>query len=52
MRWQRVAQAAIAVFVIGFIALLVTTLTRERAAPPQQPAPERQAPDAPVERRS
>lgn len=49
MRWQRVAQAAIAVFVIGFIALLVTTLRRERAAPPPQQAPERQAPEATLE---
>lgn len=49
MRWQRVAQAAIAVFVIGFIALLVTTLRRERAAPVQQAPPERSKPDAPLE---
>lgn len=49
MRWQRVAQAAIAVFVIGFIALLVTTLRRERAAPPPQQAPQRQAPEAALE---
>ena len=41
MRWQRVAQAAIAVFVIGFIAVLVITLRRERAQPPPQEAPER-----------
>jgi lipopolysaccharide transport protein LptA len=41
MRWQRIAQAAIAVFVIGFIAVLVVTLRRERAQPPPQEAPER-----------
>jgi lipopolysaccharide transport protein LptA len=49
MRWQRVAQAAIAVFVIGFIAVLVTTLGRDRTAPPPKAAPERQAPDATLE---
>lgn len=49
MRWQRVAQAAIAVFVVGFVAVLVTTLRRERAQPPPQPAPERRAPDATLE---
>lgn len=50
MRWQRIAQAAIALFVIGFIAVLVTTLRRETAAPPpQQAAPPRQMPEAAVE---
>ena len=49
MRWQRVAQAAIAVFVIGFIALLATTLRRERRTPAQEPPPERSRPDAPLE---
>lgn len=49
MRWQRVAQAAIALFVIGFIALLATTLRRERSATPQEPAPERTTPGAPLE---
>lgn len=50
MRWQRIAQAAIALFVIGFIAVLVTTLRRETAAPgPQQPPPVREIPDAAVE---
>ena len=39
MRWQRVAQAAIAVFVIGFIAVLVTTLRRESAQPATPPPP-------------
>ena len=49
MRWQRVAQAAIAVFVIGFIAVLVITLRRERAQPPPQQAPERIDPESTVE---
>lgn len=49
MRWQRVAQAAIAIFVIGFIALLANTLRRERPAATQQPPPERTRPDAPLE---
>ena len=37
MRWQRVAQAAIAVFVIGFVVVLVMTLRKESAAPVQPP---------------
>src|SRR5687768_1558652 len=41
MRWQRVAQAVIAILVIGFIGVLVNTLRQERVKPPQQPAPER-----------
>jgi lipopolysaccharide transport protein LptA len=49
MRWQRVAQAAIAVFVIGFIAVLVITLRRERAQPPPQEAPERIDPQSTIE---
>jgi lipopolysaccharide transport protein LptA len=49
MRWQRVAQAAIAVFVIGFIAVLVITLRRERAQPPPQEAPERLDPKSTIE---
>jgi lipopolysaccharide transport protein LptA len=49
MRWQRVAQAAIALFVIGFIALLATTLRQERSATPEDPAPTREKPDAPLE---
>jgi hypothetical protein len=49
MRWQRVAQAAIAVFVIGFIAVLVITLRRERAQPPPQEAPERIDPESTIE---
>jgi lipopolysaccharide transport protein LptA len=49
MRWQRVAQAAIAVFVIGFIALLATTLRKERRTPVEQPPPERPNPEAPFE---
>lgn len=49
MRWQRVAQAAIAVFVIGFIALLATTLRQERGTAPDEPPPERTTPGAPLE---
>lgn len=49
MRWQRVAQAAIALFVIGFIALLAATLRREGTGPPQEPPPKRAEPDAPLE---
>jgi lipopolysaccharide transport protein LptA len=48
MRWQRVAQAAIAVFVIGFIALLATSLRRQQP-PSQQPPPQREEPTAAVE---
>jgi lipopolysaccharide transport protein LptA len=49
MRWQRVAQAAIAVFVIGFIAMLATSLRRQRPASQEQPPPQREAPTAAVE---
>jgi lipopolysaccharide export system protein LptA len=49
MRWQRVAQAAIALFVIGFIALLATTLRKERRPPPDQTPPERSHPNDPLE---
>jgi lipopolysaccharide transport protein LptA len=49
MRWQRVAQAAIAVFVIGFIAVLATTLRRERRTPADQPAATRTHEKAPFE---
>lgn len=49
MRWQRVAQAAIAVFVIGFIALLATTLRQERSTAPQEPPPARKMPGVPLE---
>lgn len=38
MRWQRVAQALIAVFVIGFLAVLVVTLRKE-STPPAAPPP-------------
>lgn len=41
MRWQRAAQAVIAVFVIGFIVVLVLTLRQERATQTQEPPPER-----------
>ncbi|HJR58097.1 MAG TPA: LptA/OstA family protein [Vicinamibacterales bacterium] len=49
MRWQRAAQAAIAVFVIGFIAMLATSLRRQQAVPPQQAPPQREQPTAAVE---
>lgn len=49
MRWQRVAQAAIALLVIGFVVVLVTTLRRPRVAPAAQPAAPRQAESAPFE---
>lgn len=39
MRWQRAAQAVIAVLVIGFIGVLVMTLRQERVNPVQEPAP-------------
>lgn len=40
MRWQRVAQAVIAVLVIGFIGVLVMTLRQERVKlPPAAPLP-------------
>ena len=51
MRWQRGAQAAIALFVIGFVAILVISLTRQGGRPPQQLPPERSAPGAPLETR-
>jgi len=49
MRWQRVAQAAIAVFVIGFIAMLATSLRRQQPPAQQQPPPQREQPAAAVE---
>lgn len=49
MRWQRVAQAAIALFVVGFIALLITTLRREGTAMPQERPRPREVPDASLE---
>lgn len=39
MRWQRVAQALIAIFVVGFIAILVTSLRKQTARPQDQPPP-------------
>jgi lipopolysaccharide transport protein LptA len=43
MRWQRVAQAAIVIFVVGFIAVLVSTLRRGTATPDKPaPAPQRE----------
>ena len=41
MRWQRAAQAVIAVLVLGFIGVLVTTLRQERVKVPQQLPPPR-----------
>src|SRR5690242_16891236 len=38
MRWQRAAQAIIALFVVGFMAVLFVTLRKE-SAPSQAPAP-------------
>ncbi len=38
MRWQRAAQAVIAILVLGFIGVLVTTLRKDRVKP-EQPAP-------------
>jgi hypothetical protein len=49
MRWQRVAQAAIAVFVIGFIVVLVTTLRRERGNRTEPPPAPREHPHDPLE---
>ena len=49
MRWQRVAQAAIALFVIGFIALIASTLRQDRSATPPEPPPARTTPGAPLE---
>jgi lipopolysaccharide transport protein LptA len=46
MRWQRVAQAVIALFVIGFIAVLVTSLRRKQPPVQTQPPPEAIVPDA------
>lgn len=37
MGWQRAAQAVIAILVIGFIVVLITTLRQERARPQQAP---------------
>ena len=49
MRWQRVAQAAIAIFVIGFTAFLAMTLRRQGGSTVAPTQPPRAAPDAPVE---
>lgn len=46
MRWQRAAQAVIAVFVVGFLAVLIVTLrkeSRDPVAPPPLPEGERPA---------
>ena len=50
MRWQRVAQAAIAIFVIGFVAFLAMTLRRQGGGSPPPTQPPRATPDAPVEK--
>jgi lipopolysaccharide export system protein LptA len=44
MRWQRIAQLAIAVFVLGFIALIVVSMKRRAAVPTQAEKPVQQAP--------
>lgn len=49
MRWQRIAQGAIAVFVIGFIVVLGTSLRRVAPDQPAPSVPERTAPDAALE---
>ena len=41
MRWQRAAQAVIAILVIGFVGVLVMTLRQERVKPPQAAPPPR-----------
>ena len=52
MRWQRVAQAAIVIFVVGFIAVLVLTLRRETATPDTPPpTPQREDEEAKIENR-
>ena len=52
MRWQRLAQAAILLFVAGFIAILVLTLRRETATPDTPPpVPQRQDEGAQIENR-
>jgi lipopolysaccharide transport protein LptA len=46
MRWQRAAQAVIAVVVVGFLAVLVVTLRKESAQPaPPPPLPTESLPD-------
>jgi lipopolysaccharide transport protein LptA len=49
MRWQRGAQAIIAIFVIGFVVVLVMTLRQERVTPSQDPPPARMDKEATVE---
>lgn len=49
MRWQRAAQAVIAILVIGFIAVLVTTLRQERGTAPQDAPPSRIDPTSTLE---
>lgn len=49
MRWQRAAQAVIALFVIGFIVVLVATLRKDRAARPQEAPPDRIDPNSTLE---
>jgi lipopolysaccharide export system protein LptA len=51
MRWQRVAQAVIAILVIGFIGVLVTTLRQKRVNPKPEPPPPRLATDSKTETR-
>lgn len=49
MRWQRAAQAVIALLVIGFIALLVMTLRKERTVLPPEAPPQRLDPKSTLE---
>lgn len=49
MRWQRAAQAVIALLVIGFIALLVVTLRKERTVPAPEAPPQRLDPKSTLE---
>ena len=46
MRWQRAAQAVIAILVLGFIGVLVTTLRKDRVKTEQAPPPVRLDPTA------
>jgi lipopolysaccharide transport protein LptA len=41
MKWQRLAQIAIAAFVVIFIGVIATSMRRETAAPAETPAPPR-----------
>ncbi|CAN5878530.1 hypothetical protein BH24ACI5_BH24ACI5_04430 [soil metagenome] len=49
MRWQRAAQVVIAILVIGFVIVLVTTLRQERVTPQQEAPPTRIDPECSLE---